>query len=182
MMKVVHCKWEIESVAGVEKTGKVDIPLMILFIILFLVVGVTGFVIFRIVRPQSRDEFLHYFQEHQPEFVRIAEYFEKNPDLLFSVCDGDLQDLDLLDSPDLQNTIRSMLNDGIIFEIRNVSGQDAEILFIANDLLIRNQETIAIVYADQMPKSEISYKGDSVEYSNQFESLGDNWYRKYRES
>ena len=181
-MKFLHCKWELNSVAGVEKTGKLDIPLIVFLVILLLIVGMVGFLIFRIVRPSPQDEALHYFQEHQTEFVRISKYFEKNPDLLFSVCDGALQDLESIDSPDLQNTIRSIMDDGVIFEIRNVSGQDTEILFIVDDLLIRNQETVAIVYTDQIPETEISYKGDSVEYKNQFESLGGNLYRKYRKS
>ena len=176
-MKFLHCKSEFKSVLGMEKKEKIDISLIVFLMILLLVVSVVGFLIFQIIQP---DKVLHYFQEHQTEFVQIAEYFEENPDLLFSVCDGDLQDLELIDSPDLQNTIRSIMDDGMIFEIRNASDQDTEILFIADDLLIRNQETVAIVYTDQIPETEISYKGDSVEYSNQFESLGGNWYRKYR--
>ncbi|MDE5755219.1 MAG: hypothetical protein K2H89_11885 [Oscillospiraceae bacterium] len=165
-----------------EKKEKIDIPLIVFLVILLLVVGVVGVLIFRIIQPSSKDKVLHYFQEHQTEFVQIAEYFEKNSDLLFSVCDGDLQDLESIDSSDLQNTIRSIIDDGMIFEIRNASDQDTEILFIVDDLLIRNQETVAIVYTDQIPETEISYKGDSIEYSNQFESLGGNWYRKYRNS
>lgn len=167
------------------KSGKPDIALLIFIIILLSVLGITGLVISGIIRPSSVDQSLQYFQEHQSEFGRIAEYFGEHPELVFSVCKGEFQDLELIEAPDVQDAIRSVIDDGIIFEIRNEPGQDAEnseILFIADDLLIRNQETVAIVHAEAIPESEISYKGDSVEYSNQFASLGDHWYRKYRKS
>ncbi|MDE7122099.1 MAG: hypothetical protein K2O42_08075 [Oscillospiraceae bacterium] len=159
----------------ISQSKKIFLPFVLILILLC-------FVIFCLYHLYSENHSLDYFQDHKQEFVQIAEYLQKNSVFPFSVCDGDLQDLELIDSPDLQNTIRSIMDDGMIFEIRNASDQDTEILFIADDILIRNQETVAIVYTDQIPETEISYKGDSVEYSNQFESLGGNWYRKYRKS
>lgn len=164
----------MENSEKISRSRKIFLP-VVLILLCFVI-----FCLYDLLYSENHS--LDYFQDHKQEFVQIAEYLQENSVSPFSVCDGDLQDLESIHSPDLQDTIRSVIDDGVIFEIRNVSGQDTEILFIADDLLIRNQETVAIVYASQISETEISYRGDSVEYSNQFESLGGNWYRKYRKS